>query len=131
MREREAEVVALRRQLRQVQAALHTQREETEREKQHRGRHDSEISLYQDETAAAELKLEVLQGEAVAQHREHTQLIIALEERAERLAKENEQLRSALAASPEPTRPVSPRRRQIQKDRPDDMIARNRIVIPQ
>ena len=105
------EVAELQRELQETQAALRTQREEREREKQSRGRHDRDISLHRDEASAAQHAMDVLQGEAVAQHREHTQMIIALESKVELLSKEKEHLRNALAAinaSPEPV--PTPRR---------------------
>ena len=94
--QREASVVELQKQLQEVQTALHTQRDQMEREKQHRGHHDRDISLHRAEASAAEHKHAVLQAEAVAQHREQMQIIIALEEKVELLAKENAHLRNAI-----------------------------------
>ena len=96
-----------------AQAALRTQREEMAREKQSRGNHDRDISLHRDEASATQHAMEVLQGEAVAQHREHTQMIVALESKVELLSKENEHLRNAIAASNATPEPVpTPRRSQ-------------------
>ena len=107
------EVAELQRELQEAQAALRTQREEMAREKQSRGNHDRDISLHRDEASATQHAMEVLQGEAVAQHREHTQMIVALESKVELLSKENEHLRNAIAASNASPEPVpTPRRSQ-------------------
>ena len=104
---------ALELELQEANQALRTQREEMDLEKQSRGNHDRDISLHRDEASATQHAMEVLQGEAVAQHREHTQMIIALENKVELLAKENEHLRNAIAASNASPEPVpTPRRAQ-------------------
>ena len=51
-----------------------------------------------------------LQQEAVAQHREHTQMILELEEKVEYLTKENWNLRNAIASAA-PANPQTPQKK--------------------
>ena len=101
----------LQRELQEAQAAVRAQREEMEQERRSRGKHERDISLHRDEASATQHAMEVLQSEAVAQHREHTQMIVALENKVDLLSKENEHLRNAIAASNASPDPVpTPRR---------------------
>ena len=52
----------------------------------------------------------LLQQEAVAQHREHTQMILELEEKVEYLTKENWNLRNAIASAA-PANPQTPQKK--------------------
>ena len=105
------EVAELQRELQEAQAAVRALREEMEQERRSRGKHERDISLHRDEASATQHAMEVLQSEAVAQHREHTQMIVALENKVDLLSKENEHLRNAIAASNASPDPVpTPRR---------------------
>ena len=107
------EVAELQRELQEAQAAVRTQREEMEQERRSRGKHERDLSLHRDEASATQHAMEVLQSEAVAQHRELTQMIVALESKVELLSRENEHLRNAIAASNASPDPVpTPRRSQ-------------------
>ena len=107
------EVAELQRELQEARAAVRTQREEMEQERRSRGKHERDLSLHRDEASATQHAMEVLQSEAVAQHRELTQMIVALESKVELLSRENEHLRNAIAASNASPDPVpTPRRSQ-------------------
>ena len=61
-------------------------------------RHEAALELHRYEVQQAEHKHKVLQQEAIEQHREHTQLLQALEEKVENLTTANESLQEALYA---------------------------------
>jgi len=92
----ESREARLEAQLAAAQAELRAQGEAMEALRLERTKHDAAIALHKHEVSVAEQKHEVLQAEAVAHHREHTQMLQALEEKVESLSTENEQLRAAM-----------------------------------
>ena len=92
----EAREARLEAQLAAAQAELRAQGEAMEALRLERTKHDAAIALHKHEVSVAEQKHEVLQAEAVAHHREHTQMLQALEEKVDFLTTENEQLRNAI-----------------------------------